>query len=550
MAKGKAHVHLLFIVVAVAHKNALAVFADAVLTGEGEVRRVILQPQGEGLRQLAAGVCITIQQGQRGFADAVAAEVHFQNRRDILSPRHLHRGAVVQHNNDIFMLCRQLCNQSVLVFRQVHMLAVHTLGFKALRQPRQHDHGIAVGGKGQCFGFQFRIGGLIGQSKTLGVPNVFAVLRQIPQRRHGVGIDMRTAAALVARLFGKSADQRDFLRFGKGQHAAILQQNGAGFGGFDGLLIIGGIVKRSRVVAVLGSPENPVQQPLHGGVQFFLGNDTVFHSLFHAAAVVLRGGRAGHFQVDSGPKALNAVLDGSPVSDHKAVKAPRFAQNFVVQQIVFRAVAAVDLIVGAHDGLRLGLFHCPLKAGKVNLVQGALVHHGVAVHAAGFLVVGGKVLHAGGHIFALHARNIGGGHLGGEVRVLGVILKVAAAQGAALNVYAGAQQHGHLFRLTFRAQGLANFLCQRTVKGGRYSGGSREADRADALVDAQVVGLVVLFAQTVGAVAHHGGGNAQPLHRGRVPEICSGQQADFFVQRHFADKLFHVCFHTAPLSEC
>lgn len=62
----------------------------------------------------------------------------------------------------------------------------------------------------------------------------------------------------------------------------------------------------------------------------------------------------------------------------------------------------------------------------------------------------------------------------------------------------------------------------------------------DAFVDAQMVALLVLLAQTAGAVAHHHGGHTKPLHRLCVPEIRTGAEVCFFLQRHLLNDLFNV----------
>lgn len=67
-----------------------------------------------------------------------------------------------------------------------------------------------------------------------------------------------------------------------------------------------------------------------------------------------------------------------------------------------------------------------------------------------------------------------------------------------------------------------------------------KTDRRDAFVDAQMVALLVLLAQTAGAVAHHYGGHTEPLHRLRVSEIRTGAEVCFFLQRQLLNDLFNV----------
>ena len=146
------------------------------------------------------------------------------------------------------------------------------------------------------------------------------------------------------------------------------------------------------------------------------------------------------------------------------------------------------------------------------------------------LGVCGEVLDAGAHIPALYAVDKGGRELAGQIRVFGEILKVSAAQGAALDVDRGAEHHGELLVLAGVAHGLTHAREHRLVKGGRRGAGCREADRLDAVVDAEMVGLVVLLAQTVGAVADHRCGNAETVHRLGVPEVPAGAEPGLFFQ--------------------
>ncbi len=55
------------------------------------------------------------------------------------------------------------------------------------------------------------------------------------------------------------------------------------------------------------------------------------------------------------------------------------------------------------------------------------------------LVVGVEVLHGGDDALALHAADVSGGGLAGEVRVFAEVLEVAAAHGSAVDIDAGAE---------------------------------------------------------------------------------------------------------------
>ena len=156
------------------------------------------------------------------------------------------------------------------------------------------------------------------------------------------------------------------------------------------------------------------------------------------------------------------------------------------------------------------------------------------------LVVGGEMLDGGAHVFALHALDVGRGDLAGQVGILGEVFKVAAAEGAALDVHRGAQHHGELLVLAGIADGLAHAGEQRPVEACRRGAGRGEAHRFDGVVHAQVVGGLVLLAQAVGAVGHHRGRDAQALHRLGVPEVRAGAQAGLFLEGHLGDEGFDV----------
>ncbi len=166
-------------------------------------------------------------------------------------------------------------------------------------------------------------------------------------------------------------------------------------------------------------------------------------------------------------------------------------------------------------------------------MQRPLVQIRGAGHAPRLLVVAGKVLGTGGDALGLQRLHIGRAHLPGQDRILGEILEVPPAEGAALDVKARAQQHDHVLGLTFLAQRLAEPAHHVPVKGGGQRRGRGIADRFDALVNAQMVALALLLSQAVRAVAHHDGGHAQALDCLRVPEIPPGAEGGLFFQRHF-----------------
>jgi hypothetical protein len=97
------------------------------------------------------------------------------------------------------------------------------------------------------------------------------------------------------------------------------------------------------------------------------------------------------------------------------------------------------------------------EAGQVDLPERALVGLGTDLHAAGFLVVGRKVLHRGTHAPALYAPDQGGTQLAADDRVLGEVLEVAPAQRGSLDVDTGTEENRDAGRPAFRAERLSHF---------------------------------------------------------------------------------------------
>ena len=192
-------------------------------------------------------------------------------------------------------------------------------------------------------------------------------------------------------------------------------------------------------------------------------------------------------KIQAGFHTRHAVRDGAPVAHHIAFKAPLPAQHLSQQPGVFRGKDAVDAVVRAHDRPGLFLLDGGLKGGEVDFAQCALIHVGARAHAPVLLRVDREVL-----------------------------------------VLAGI------------ADGLAHPAEHLSVEGGCRGAGRREADRLDAVVDAEVVNLLILLAQAVRAVADHAGGDAQTLYSLRVPEVGAGAEPGLFLQRELGNKRLDI----------
>ena len=307
--------------------------------------------------------------------------------------------------------------------------------------------------------------------------------------------------------------------------------------------MVGSPVKHRRRFGKITGPQHDVQDAGHRPVQHRLVQRAAAHRLDQL--FVVHAARTRHLQVQPGGHAAHPVIDGAPVRHGKAGETPFIPQDLVEQQGILAGVGAVHPVVAAHQRPGTALPHRRLKGGQVNLTQGALVHPAVRRHAAGLLAVGSKMLGTGPHAFALYALDEPGGQLSGQEGVFAVILEVAAAQRAALDVDGRPQHHAHPRSPGFPAQGGAHPAGQGGVKAGgcRASGG--KTDRLDALVG--VVAARLLGAQAVGTVRHHHGRNAQPFHRLGAPEIRAGTQAGLFLQGQGLHQLFHRSAHLRRL---
>ena len=540
VAERPAHGHAACVVPAVPHKNALPVVRRDPVAGVVQVTGGVLQPQGPGLGQTARGVGVAPQQGVGCFAHALPGQIHAQHGRNIFGPGALHRRAGVQYHHGVFLHGGHAGDQVVLAVRQAHMAAVGALALKKFRQSGK-DHGY-VGALGRRHRAQeFRLVPLV----AVGGESRYILHGSAPapgslQRTHGpAGVHVAGTAALETRRFGKGADVGHLLPGVQRQRAQVAQQYGAFLRQFHGQRVPVGRAVLRRGAGQVGGAQHDVQNARCRFVQRRLVQRAAAHR-FHQARVVHAAG-ARHLQVQSRGQALYPVVDRAPVGHREPREAPAVPQKLRQQLPVLAGVYAVDPVVAAHQRPGPALPHRRLKGGQVDLVQRTLIQAAVHRQAAGLLVVGGKVLGAGGHALPLHALDEGGGQFPGQEGVLAVIFKVAAAQRAALDVDGGAQHHLHPGGPGFPSQRCAHAAGQRGVKAGRRRAPGGVAHRLDAVVGQAASGF--LGAQAVRAVGHHHGRDAQAFHRFGAPEIPARAQPRFFFQRQglyqFFDRRVH-----------
>ena len=247
--------------------------------------------------------------------------------------------------------------------------------------------------------------------------------------------------------------------------------------------------------------------------------------------------RRRHFQRTAGLDCCNRGVGSTPIGDDHAVKAPFVAQNLLQQMLIFVRVDAVDLVVGGHDGQRLGLTYCDFKTGQIQFTHGAFVDHGVARLTAQLLAVDCEMLRACGDAVALNAANQARCHTPGDNRIFGVVLEVTSAQRVALDVQARAEQHVHVKIVRFAAEGLAHFFGERRIPRISHGSCGREAGGRLGCADAEMVTFAELAAHTVGAVTHHEAGDVCAVVASRIPFGSTGKHCCLFNDRKFFE--FH-----------
>ena len=299
-------------------------------------------------------------------------------------------------------------------------------------------------------------------------------------------------------------------------------------------------VKHLLLPVIVKVEEHP-EDALHAFIHLFFGELSGSHRFHHQG--VIFGCITGHFQIETGYDAIHPIRHRAPVRHDEALKAPVFSEHVRQQPFVFGAVYAVDLVVGAHNGLGLGFFDRCFKGWQIDFPQRSLGHLRGYAHPGSLLVIGRVVLDGSADVMALHAVDIGCRHFACQIRVFAHVLEVSAAQRAPLDADRRPQYHGKILRLAFLSNHIAHTVNQIPVKGGGRGAGGREADRLDGIVDSQVIGAFFLLAKPMRAVRHHVRTDSQAFHSLRMPEIRAAQQGSLFLQRHFRNQFFNVSHH-------
>ena len=124
------------------------------------------------------------------------------------------------------------------------------------------------------------------------------------------------------------------------------------------------------------------------------------------------------------------------IGDDNTLKAPLAAEQLGQQRIACAAPGKADAVEGGHGSIGAALLHGPLKDLQIVLTHGLLVCPGgdaVGI-AVVLLVVQCEVLHKGNHALGACARNHIGCHGSGQGCILGVVFKVTAREGSAVDI--------------------------------------------------------------------------------------------------------------------
>ena len=150
------------------------------------------------------------------------------------------------------------------------------------------------------------------------------------------------------------------------------------------------------------------------------------------------------------------------------------------------------------------------------------------------------MLQADADVLALHAVDVARGQLARQIRVLGKVLEVSAAERGPLDIGGRTEQDGKLLRLAGLAERDAGFPEERAVERARHARAGRITRRRHAGVQPQMVRRIGLLADSARAVRNHDRLDAEALRRLQVPEILARAKRRFFFERHLRYDCFNI----------
>jgi hypothetical protein len=268
------------------------------------------------------------------------------------------------------------------------------------------------------------------------------------------GIDLCGAASGEDADIGVGADDGDKagLGFVERQNAvAVLKEHDALFG--DVLRVLeteewvddaadGGVVDGAGgEEAIEDAADHVVKAGERDGVAFDGGFEVgaeVARSWLLSGAI---GVVPGLLHVEAGEGGLGGAVGAFPVGEDEAFEAEVALEDLVEEIVVFAGPVALDAVVGAHDGERVGDVERDLEGEEVGLAHGAMVEMHVDGVAKGFLIVEGVVFDVADDLVGLDAAGEVADFGAGEEWVFAGVLEVAAVARLAHEVHASADGH-------------------------------------------------------------------------------------------------------------
>ena len=297
---------------------------------------------------------------------------------------------------------------------------------------------------------------------------------------------MRGASALVARGTCEFADDGDLGIASNWQNGVIVLEE---HHGFDGGLMCDFVVSFDVETIVFDA---------HGCASLI---DQVDHALCHAVELcrldsavpcgiddLVVGVAWRHFEVEARVEGGHAVMVGTPVTHDDALEAPFVAQHVGEQPVILGGMHAVDAVVCAHDGPRLGFLDDVFECREVDFAQRTLRDVGADAQTVGLLVVGGEMLERSAHALGLHACDNANGLMACQIRVFGPVFEAAAAKRVALDVHAGTEDYGNLLLNALFGHGFADLVDEFRVPRAGQTSGRRKAGGRHAVVQIDFAG--------------------------------------------------------------
>ena len=215
------------------------------------------------------------------------------------------------------------------------MLAIKAFRLKQGRQTYHHNY--LIGGFGTChrLGDEIRIGSAVsGLNLCVNHLTVFTQgggkhVQWLVDLR---GIDLRTAGSLKPRGFGKSTDYRQLAGFFEGQCGSCFSTKPHLRVPRVGPVRGEHLKSTSGVVPVMRACQNKRGHIARCGVEVGLLQKCRAHG--SSSCAIVDAPTAGHFQIEPCGDPLRAVINGAPIGNDQALKAPTVTQN-ILGKILF-----------------------------------------------------------------------------------------------------------------------------------------------------------------------------------------------------------------------